>query len=72
MIVQEDTVAVAFLNEEEHLAEIREVIEKNIGKQVEIRVVANESGKPFEEVYADIEQLIQMDIVVEEDSEGGF
>ena len=48
------------------------MIEKNIGKQVEIRVVANESGKPFEEVYADIEQLIQMDIVVEEDSEGGF
>ena len=73
LIVLEDTVAVACLNEEEHLAEIREAIEKNIGKQVEIRITANETGQPFGEVYADLEQLIQMDIVVEDDdSEGGF
>lgn len=72
LIVLEDTVAVAFLSEEEHLVEIREAIEKNIGKQVEISITANESGQPFGEVYADLEQLIQMDIVVEEDSEGGF
>ena len=72
LIVLEDTVAVAFLSEEEHLSEIREAIEKNIGKQVEISVTANETGQPFGEVYADLEQLIQMDIVVEEDSEGGF
>lgn len=72
LIVLEDTVAVAFLNEEPHLAEIGEAIEKNIGKQVEISITANESGQPFGEVYADIEELIQMDIVTEEDSEGGF
>ena len=72
LIVLEDTVAVAFLSEEEHLAEIREAIEKNIGKQVEISITANETGQPFGEVYADLEQLIQMDIVVEDDSEGGF
>lgn len=71
-IVLEDTVAVAFLNEEEHLREIREAIEKNIGKQVEIVIIANETGQPFGEVYADLEELIKMDIVVEEDSEGGF
>ena len=72
LIVLEDTVAVAFLSEEEHLAEIREAIEKNTGKQVEISITANETGQPFGEVYADLEELIQMDIVVEEDSEGGF
>ena len=72
LIVLEDTVAVAFLNEEEHLIEIREAIEKNIGKQVEIEITANETGQPFGEVYADLEELIQMDIEVEEDSEGGF
>lgn len=72
LIVLEDTVAVAFLNEEEHLIEIREAIEKNIGKQVEIDITANETGQPFGEVYADLEELIQMDIEVEEDSEGGF
>ena len=72
LIVLEDTVAVAFLSEEEHLAEIREAIEKNIGKQVEISITANETGQPFGEAYADLEELIQMDIVIEEDSEGGF
>lgn len=72
LIVLEDTVAVACLNEEERLAEIRDAIEKNTGKQVEIRIIANETGQPFDEAYADLEQLIQMDIVVEEDSEGGF
>lgn len=72
LIVLEDTVAVAFLNKEEYLKEIREAIEKNTGKQVEIDITANETGQPFGEVYADLEELIQMDIVVEEDSEGGF
>ena len=72
LIVLEDTVAVAFLNEEEHQAEIREAIEKNIGKQVEISIVANETGQAFQDAYADLKQLIQMDIVVEEDSKGGF
>ena len=72
LIVLEDTVAVSFLNEEEHLTEIRETIEKNIGKQVEISIIANETGQPFGEAFADLEQLILMDIVVEEDSEGGF
>ena len=71
-IVLEDTVAVAYLNEEEHLAEIREAIEKNVGKQIEISITANETGQPFGDVYADLEQLIMMDIVVEDDSEGGF
>lgn len=72
LIVLEDAVAVACLNEEERLAEINDAIEKNTGKQVEIRIIANETGQPFGEAYADLEQLIHMDIVVEEDSEGGF
>ena len=72
LIVLEDTVAVAFLNEEEHLTEIRDAIEKNIGKQVEISIVANETGQSFGDVYADLEELIRMDIEIEEDSEGGF
>lgn len=69
LIVHEDPVAVACLNEEERLSEIRQAIEKNIGKQVDIRITANESGQPFGDVYANLEDLIQMDIVVEEDEE---
>ena len=69
LIVHEDPVAVACLNEEERLAEIKQAIEKNIGKQVDIHITANESGQPFGEAYADLEDLIQMDIVVEEDED---
>jgi len=67
LIVHDDPVAVACLNEEERLAEIRQAIEKNTGKQVDIHITANESGQPFGDVYANLEDLIQMDIVVEED-----
>lgn len=71
-IVSEDTVAVDFLNEPERMAEITDAIEKSIGRQVEIRIIANETGQPFGQVYADLEQMIRMDIVIEEDDEGGI
>jgi DNA polymerase-3 subunit gamma/tau len=72
-IVLEDTVAVAFLNEESHRMEILGAIEKNIGKQIDIVILANETGQPFGEVYADLAELIQMDIdIIEDNSEGGF
>jgi hypothetical protein len=72
--VLEDTVAVAFLNEEAHLAEITQAIEKNTGKKIDISITANETGRPFGEVYADLGELIQMDIDIidDDDSEGGF
>jgi DNA polymerase-3 subunit gamma/tau len=73
-IVLEDTVAVDFLNEESHREEILRAIEKNIGKQIDIMITANETGLPFGQAYADLEELIRMDIdIIEEDSsEGGF
>ena len=72
LIVLEDPVAAEFLNDGERVAEITQAIGKNIGKQVAIRIAANESGLPAEEAYADLEQLIQMDIEIEEDVQGGF
>jgi DNA polymerase-3 subunit gamma/tau len=72
-IVLEDTVAVAFLNEESRRAEILQAIEKNTGKQIDITIIANETGQPFGQAFADLEELIQMDIeIIEDDSEGGF
>ncbi len=67
LILHEDPVAVASLNEEERLAEIDAAIVKNIGKQVDLRIALDETGRPFEETYVDLEKLIQMEIVEEED-----
>ncbi len=72
LIVLEDPVASAFLSEAERIAEITQAIEKNIGKQVSVRITANETGQSSGEVYADLKQLIQMDIEIEEDMEGEF
>ena len=72
LIVADDSITCDFLREEERMEEIKRVIEKNIGKRVEIDITTNESNQPFHEVYADLEELIQMDISIEEDDEGGF
>ncbi len=72
LIVLEDPVASAFLSEAERIAEITQAIEKNIGKQVSVRITANETVQSSGEVYADLKQLIQMDIEIEEDMEGEF
>lgn len=67
LIVHDDPVAVDCLNESERFAEISQAIEKNTGRQVDIRIIQNESGQSFGDAYADLEALIQMEIVVEED-----
>lgn len=72
LIVLEDPVAVAFLSEAERVGEITQAIEKNIGKQVSVCITANGTGQSPEDVYADLKQMIQMDIEIEEDLEGGF
>lgn len=72
LIVLEDSVAFSFLNEKERVEEITEAIEKNIGKQVSVRIIVNESGQSAQEAYADLKQLIQMDIEVEENLQEEF
>lgn len=72
LIVLDDATAVAYLNREDHVQTIQEAIEKNIGRQVDIHITGNDSGQPFDSVYPDLASVIQMDIVVEDDTEGGF
>ncbi len=72
LIVLEDSVASSFLNEKERVDEITQAIEKNIGKHVLVRIIANESGQSSQETYADLKQLIQMDIEVEENLQEEF
>ena len=71
LIVTDDTVAHGILSEAEHVQEIKETIERNIGRSIELEIRLNDTGRPFEESYVDISQMIRMDIE-EEDEEGGF
>lgn len=67
LLVTDDTVAADFLNTPEHRKEISDVIEERIGKEVEIKIAQNQTNRPIEESYVDLEQVINMDIEIEED-----
>lgn len=73
LIVLEDDVAASYLNREEHKKELEEEIANRIESRVEIRIQLNESNRPFEESYVDLEQLLQqnihMEITIEEDED---
>ena len=67
MIVFEDELAESYVNSEEHRQELMNSISDRIGKEVEIQIKKNESHRPFEESYVDLEKIINMDITIEED-----
>ena len=67
LIVLEDEIAAGVVGTEEHKKEIQELIEQKIGKTVEIDVRQVEQGRHFEDSFADIEQVIRMDITIEDE-----
>ena len=67
MLVFDDDLAYTYVSEERRRTEITEIISRRIGKEIEVVMQSNDSGRPFEENYVDLEQIIHMDIDVEED-----
>lgn len=67
LLVTDDLVAAEFLNTPEHKKEISDVIAERIGKEVEIQIQQNQTNRPIEESFVDLEQVINMDIEIEED-----
>lgn len=67
LIVFEDGLAESYVNTDTHKEEIANAIAAKIGKEVEVQIKKNESQRPFEESYVDIEKIINMDITIEED-----
>lgn len=67
LIVLDDEVAEGFINSEDHKKELKDAISARVGKEVELQIRQNDSGFPAEQVYPDIEKLINIDITIEED-----
>lgn len=67
LIVLDDEVAEGFINSEIHRQELKDAISARVGKEVELQIRQNDSGFPAEQVYPDIEKLINIDITIEED-----
>ncbi len=66
MIVMPDGVSAGFVGSDEHRRQIEELIEKKIGKKIEVEVRQLEEGRDFEDSFVDIEKLIHMEITVED------
>jgi len=69
LIVFDDEMAESYVNTDSHKQELKDAIERKIGKQVEIRFQLNKQNQSFEQSFVDIEKLIHMDIIVEEEQE---
>ena len=67
MLVFDDDLAYTYVSEERRRMEITERISNRVGKAIEVVMQSNDSGRPFEENYIDLEQIVHMDIEVEDE-----
>ena len=66
-IVLPDEIAAGVVGSDSHKAELQELIQKRIGKKVDIDVLQMETGRHFEDSFVDIEKLINMEIMIEDE-----
>lgn len=69
LIVFDDFIISDMLSEEERQKEIKDVISKSIGKEVQIQIRLQDSGQSFEKEYVDLEQMIHTQIEYEDFSD---
>ena len=67
LIVLPDEISASVVGSEEHKQELKDLIEKKIGKTVEIDVRQVENGRHFEDSFVDIEKVINMEIMIEDE-----
>ena len=60
-------ISASVVGSEEHKQELKDLIEKKIGKTVEIDVRQVENGRHFEDSFVDIEKVINMEITIEDE-----
>lgn len=67
ILVMPDEIGASVVGSPQHKEEIVQLIEKKIGKTMEIEVRAVEDGHRFEDSFVDIEKVVNMDIIVEDE-----
>jgi DNA polymerase-3 subunit gamma/tau len=66
ILVFDDDLAYTYVSEENRRRLIEDTISHRIGKEIELIIQENDSGRPFEETYVDLEKIVHMDIEIEE------
>ncbi len=72
LIVFKDELAFGFVGNENHKEELQKQISDYIGKEIEIEMRLLDEGSRFEDIYVNIEQAINMEIIIEDDNKEEF
>lgn len=67
LLVFDDNMAYTYVAEMSHKQEITDMISRRIGKEIELMIQEDDSNRPFEENYIDLEKIVHMDIDIEEE-----
>lgn len=67
MLVFDEELDADAIREEQRKQEIEKIISERIDRKVEVSIQLNESERPFEESYVDLEQIINMDVTIEDE-----
>lgn len=68
-IVFSDDIGYGFYCEGGRVDQLKNIIEERLGKEVQIEVAYNDTGRPYEESFVDLEKVINMELTIEEDDE---
>lgn len=72
LIVFREELAYEYVNGESHKEELQNIIAQTIGKQVDLELRVLEGGSRFEDTYANIEELINMEVTIEDGVQEDF
>ncbi|MGN0171069.1 MAG: DNA polymerase III subunit gamma/tau [Lachnospiraceae bacterium] len=65
-IVFSDELGYLYFQEDGEAEELTELISQRIGKQVDVEIAYNDTNRPYEESFVDLEKLIHMEVTIEE------
>lgn len=65
-IVFSDELGYLYFQEDGEVEELTELISQRIGKQVDVEIAYNDTNRPYEESFVDLEKLIHMEVTIEE------
>ncbi|MCR4956917.1 MAG: DNA polymerase III subunit gamma/tau [Lachnospiraceae bacterium] len=66
-LVFEDTIGFTYFKDEDNCNILKDLISERCGKQVEIEVTFNDTNRPYEDSYVDLEKLVNMEITIEDE-----
>lgn len=66
-IVFSDELGYMYYQDSEALEELKNLIAQRVGKDMDIEIAFNDTNRPYEESFVDLEKLINMEVTIEEE-----